>query len=83
MVGGPVEAAGIEPRVRSRVPYDLYERSPGFVLAGASPWDQAPNRPASVCVPPGAEAPPGGEAAGISVGSAAHGRGSGRRQAVA
>lgn len=34
-------------------------------------------------VPPGAEAPPGSEAAGISVGSVPHSRGAGRRQGKA
>jgi hypothetical protein len=78
-----VEAAGIEPRVRSRVPRDLYERSPGFDLTRATPWDQAVLGPATVDVPPGAVAPPGGETAGINVGSGPRGRGPGRRQAEA
>ena len=75
--------AGDRTRVRSRVPCDIYERSPGFYLAVAAPWDQARRRPASVNVPPGAEAPPGGETACINVGSVPHSRRDGRRQAEA
>jgi len=33
--------AGYRTRVRSRVPRDLYERSPGIDLTGVTPWDQA------------------------------------------
>ncbi len=75
--------AGDRTRVRSRVPCDIYECSPGIDLTRAAPWDQARLRPASVYVPPGAEAPPGGEAAGINVGSDFHSREAGRRQAEA
>src|ERR1039457_1545556 len=75
--------AGDRTRVRSRVPCDIYECSPGFNLTVAAPWDQARLRPASVNVPPGAEAPPGGETACINVGSVPHSRGDGRRQAEA
>ena len=75
--------AGDRTRVRSRVPCDIYECSPGFDLTSAAPWDQARLRPASVHVPPGAEAPPGGETACINVGSVSHSRGDGRRQAEA
>jgi hypothetical protein len=75
--------AGDRTRVRSRVPCDIYERSPGIDLTPTAPWDQARLRPASVNVPPGAEAPPGGETACINVGSVSHSRGDGRRQAEA
>ena len=75
--------AGDRTRVRSRVPCDIYECSPGIDLTRAAPWDQARLRPASVYVPPGAEAPPGGEAACINVGSDFHSREAGRRQAEA
>ncbi len=75
--------AGNRTRVRSRVPHDLYERSPGIALTGAAPWDQALLRPVSVNVPPVAETPAGGEAACINVGSAVRGRDIGRRQAEA
>ena len=79
-VGG---GAGNRTRVRSRVKRNLYECSPGFVLTDAAPWDQAPHRPVTVCVPPAAVTPAGGEAAGISVGSGHRSRLTGRRQAVA
>ncbi len=79
----PGGGAGDRTRVRSRVPCDIYERSPGIDLTRAAPWDQARLRPASVYVPPGAEAPPGGEAACINVGSGSHSREAGRRQAEA
>ncbi len=75
--------AGNRTRVRSRVKRDIYECSPGFVLTGATPWDQAPYRPVTVYVPPAAVTPAGGEAAGISVGSGHRSRSTGRRQAVA
>ncbi len=75
--------AGNRTRVRSRVKRNLYECSPGFVLTGASPWDQAPHQPVTVCVAPAAVTPAGAEAAGISVGSGHRSRLTGRRQAVA
>lgn len=75
--------AGNRTRVRSRVKRNIYECSPGFYLAGASPWDQAPHRPVTVCVAPAAVTPAGAEAAGISVGSGHRSRLTGRRQAVA
>ena len=76
-------AGGNRTRVRNRVPCDLYERSPGFALTPGAPWDQASREPVTVEVPTGAVTPPAGEAAGINVGSRPHGRGTGRRQAVA
>lgn len=42
---------GDRTRVRSQVPCDLYERSPGIDLVPVAPWDQARRRPVTVYRP--------------------------------
>jgi len=78
-----VEAPGIEPGSEAASHGTSTSVVPVLVSPEWRPGTRLHSRPASVGVPPGAEVPPGGEAAGISVGSGPRGRGDGRRQAEA
>lgn len=78
-----VEAPGIEPGSEAASRGTSTSVVPVLVSPERRPGTRLRSRPASVDVPPGAEAPPGGEAAHISVGSGPRGREAGRRQAEA